>query len=286
MKNTTNRDRQFFGRRFMLRVDGYAYMYAQENPDKIRAIAENRGVSEQEAGRIYTIGALKAAKRRGTARTYAEALDALEAEQVGSRPDPLLRALSADKTARTVAKYARKTANSPDRTTRVDLVRMAWARMDNQPLTAYAGAAAWIITEAPPKTIKRKHGLNPAKALGVLYTEWEDRKEKDGPEYGAYNATVEKNARAFFAEYKSRLSDTAKGKVNELRAYVDRESGYDPDKAEGVIKGLTSAKGREEPETARLSNFAANLHRGFEHKDAVSCPEFIELLHRYMGGKA
>jgi hypothetical protein len=176
-------------------------------------------VSEQDAARIYTIGALKAAKRRGTARPYAE----------------------------------------PN---------------------------GWTATDAQPKTIKRKHDINPAKALGVLYTEWEERKEKDGPEYGAYNATVEKNARAFFAEYKSRLSDMAKNRVDELRAYVDRESGNDPDKAEGVIKGLTSAKGREKSETARLSNFAANLHRGFEHKDAVSCPEFIALLHRYMGGKA
>jgi hypothetical protein len=54
-----------------------------DKPDKISAIMADRNVSELEAARIYTIGALKAAKRRGTAKNYREALELLEAEQIG-----------------------------------------------------------------------------------------------------------------------------------------------------------------------------------------------------------
>jgi hypothetical protein len=68
MENVTVKRREL-APAIMARVDACAYIFMADTPEKINAIMEDRGVSEQEAGRIYIIGALKHAIRRGTAKT-------------------------------------------------------------------------------------------------------------------------------------------------------------------------------------------------------------------------
>jgi hypothetical protein len=277
-------------------------------------------VSELEAGRMYTIGALKAVKRQGTARNYRAALEVLEAKQMGDRGDPLTGTINADKMARdvsrinhgrlsghyinaaiyrfigqydshgmpvyaytgTVSEYVQGVMNStPMRTAIVDVIRMSWARMDNQPLTAYVQTWNRQTEHKKPEKAVRRHALNFAKVLGSLYTEREAREADADPASEVRYDTIEQNVRVFFAEYTSRLSRTVKMRLADLAGYIDRKSDGDILKAERVIKALTSAKGRKAPETSKLSNFATYLHRNFEHKDAVSCPELISLWYRY-----
>jgi hypothetical protein len=280
MENVTTK-KQGFTPALMARIDSCAYIFIAEKPEKIRAIMESRNVSAREAGRIYVIGALKAAKRRGTARNYREALEALEAEQVGDRGNPLTRTMSADATARIIAEYQRINNNTPMRINTVDVVRMAWARMDNQPLTAYAQPQNWHIENKQPKKAKQAHSLNTGRILGTMYSQMECRSEYADPVYDACNAAIEKNMRVFFTEYTSRLSRTVKMRLADLAGYISHESGGGTLEVEKVVSALTSAKGREAPETSKLANFAANLHRQFEHKDAVSCVEFIILIYQY-----
>jgi hypothetical protein len=280
MEHVTTKKREL-APELMARVDACAYIFIADRPEKISAIMESRNVPELDAGRIYTIGALKAAKRRGTARNYREALEVLEAEQAGDRGNPLTRTINADNTARAIARYQRINDNSPMRTTTIDVIRMSWARMDNQPYTAYVQPHTWYVQHREPKEVEPKHSLNVGKILGTMYCQEEYRQEREDPVYTAHNAVIERNMTVFFTEYTSRLSRTVKMRLADLAGYIRRESNGSALKAERVISALTSAKGREAPETSKMANFAANLHRQFEHKDAVSCPEFVSLLYRY-----
>jgi hypothetical protein len=283
MEHVTTRKREL-APKLMARVDACAHIFIADKPEKINAIMEGRGVTELEAGRIYTIGALKMARRRGTARTYREALENLEAEQAGDRGNLLTRSISADNTARKIAQYARMNDNTPIRVNTVDVVRMAWARMDNQPLTAYAQPQNWHIAEREPEEEKRTRSRNMGRVLGTLYTEWEARELDADPFNEVRHTVIEKNMTVFFTEYLSRLSRTVKMRIADLVKYVRKESNGNALKAERIISALTSARGREAPGTSKLANFAANLHRNFEHKEAVTCPEFIGLLYRYGRG--
>jgi hypothetical protein len=151
--------------------------------------------------------------------------------------------------------------------------------MDCQPLTAYIRPQDWRAEgKRPDEGEKRPHTLNAGKMLGSMYTEIAYKQERLDP---VYDAVMDKNLRVFFREYISRLSRTVKMRLADLAEYIDRESSGDVIKAERIISALTSAKGRESPETCKTANFAANLHRNFEHKDSVTCPEFISLLCRY-----
>jgi hypothetical protein len=325
MEYVTTKNRGF-SPKLMARVDACAYIFMAEKPEKINAIMERRHVPELEAGRIYVIGALKAAKRRGIARTYQKALELLEMEQVGDRGDPLTRTISADNTARVIAKYRRMNDNSPMRTNRLrwpacdpaickhgdtcpyapeswlpgdgdtysglcknDCERdvLAWydrnAKKD-KPLYTWYDIGGWETVDSATKEVKRTHTVNAGKALGTMYTEWENRTVQEDPVCAACNAVIERNMAVFFKEYTSRLSKTVKMRLADLAGYIRRESGGNTVLVDRVIQALTSAKGakgREAPETSKLANFAANLHRHFEHKDAITCREFISLLYQY-----
>jgi hypothetical protein len=265
----------------MARVDGCAYIFKADRPDKINAIMEGKGVTEAEAGRIYTLGALKDRIRQGRAKNYRGAIDVLEAEQVGDRGCLLTRTVNADRTASVVAHYQRINNSTPMLVNHVDVVRMAWARMDNQPLTVYAQPENWRVEVVTPKENKRVHAASVGKVLGTMYTEMEFRQELSDPVYECSNAVIQKNLEAFFKEYVSRLSKTVKSRLDDLSEYVSNKSNGDELEAEKAIKNLTSAKGRTDPETSKLSVFVDHLHRHFEHKDALTCPEFTELLLRY-----
>jgi hypothetical protein len=321
MKNVTTKKWEL-APALMARVDACAYIFIADKPGKISAIMESRGVMALEAGRIYTIGALKVAKRRGTARNYREAIEALENEQAGDRGNPLTRTISADKTANIIARcnkgrlpgyysnkridretgeYTRQgkpiyqyaglvseyiqgmSNNTPMRTNTVDVVRMAWAHMDNQPLTAYADSWNWHIQEDKKPEIGKdtSHTLNIGKVLGSMYTDIEQKQEQSDPAYVFANTHIKLNYYRYFREYESRLSKTVKMRLAELKGYVNRESKGDTDKAEQAVKYLMSNRGKAAPETSKTAVFADHLHRNFEHNKAVTCPEFIGLLCRY-----
>jgi hypothetical protein len=279
MKNLTETNKGKLPARLMKRVDSCAHIFIADKPEKISQIMADKGVDELEAGRIYTIGALKAAKRRGTAKNYIEAVSRLEMEQVGDRGCPLTRTVNADKAAMTVAKYKRMTGGGYLQASMVDAVRTAWARMDNQPVTAYVQPVARTV----PKNVKQAAKLRcppcVGKALGQLYTEWEERTIKSGPEYVYTNMAIVENLKRFFNEYLARQSKTVNKRLSELKEFVrskNNKQGVDV-----IVKSLLSNAGKESADTARLANFAVNLWRQFEHKDSLSVTEFTELLYRY-----
>jgi hypothetical protein len=280
MKNVPTKKREL-APALTARVDACACIFIADKPEKIHAIMADRNVSELEAGRIYTIGALKAAKRRGIARNYREALELLESEQVGDRGNPLNRFISADNMARVVDRYRRMNANAPMRVNKVDVVRMAWARMDNQPYTAYIQPYNWRVEAAEPKEEKVSRSRNMYKILGSMYTDMVYKQERLDPVYDAYDARMHKNLKAFFTEYVSRLSRTVRMRLMDLAEYIDRESNGDALKAERIISALTSAQGREAPETGKMASLAARLHLNFAYKDSVTCPELVSMLFRY-----
>jgi hypothetical protein len=264
--------------RLMLRVDSCAIIFQADKPEKIAEIATNRQVSEADAARMYTLGALKAAKRRGAAHNYVEALDQLEAEQVKDRGCPLTRTISADRTAETVQSINRVNAASPMRINRIDYTRRSWADMDNQLLTEYAQPANWQVVQAKEQPPKRNHNRNMGKVLGELYAQWEARTTDLDPACytDATVEIVEANIKRFMAEYASRLSRTVQARIGELKVWLDEHSD-----AVEAAKGLMSVKGKTNPDTAKLHSFVANLHWNFLNKDAITAPEFVQLLYKY-----
>jgi uncharacterized protein YeaO (DUF488 family) len=218
---------------------------------------------------MYTIGALKCAKRRGTAYTYRQALDQLEAEQVGDRGCRLTRTLSADDTAAIVNRINR--INEGERVT-INGIKYVhdYDRVyaDGTRKPHYSS-----ITRDKPIGTSRKIG----KVLGALYTEWDNRStdldpveviaDKDRQEQ---YRQVQSNLSRFFREYVSRLSDTSKARLQELAKSTDKAS-Y-----------LTSLAGYKDKATKRLAAAIRYLYDNFVHKDAISCSEFIELVRKYV----
>jgi hypothetical protein len=278
MKNVTAKKREL-APAIMARVDACAYIFMADRPEKIAAIMEDRGVSELEAGRIYTIGAMKAAKRRGTARNYREALEALEAEQVGDRINPLTRTDSAGNTACTVQCINRINAGNRYIPDYVSGIAAYTTVINNR--TVYGPMVRHIAHYPRQEEEKRRHIRNVGKVLGTLYTEWEAREFEADPANEVRHTIIEKNLRVFFAEYTSRLSRTVKTRLADLVNYLDRESNGNALKAEWIIGALTSARGRAAPETSRMATFIRHLHENFAYKDAVTCQEFTGLLCRY-----
>jgi hypothetical protein len=272
MQAVTTKKREF-APALMARIDACAYIFMADKPEKINAIMADRNVPELEAGRIYTIGALKAAKRRGTAKNYREALEVLEAEQVGDRGSRLTRTISADNTARTIQRINRANGNGY-----ISGTYGYTTVIDN---TVVYGPVVGTVHNAQLETKKRDHTRYMGKILGTMYADMEFRQERLDPVYDAHNTAIGKNLRVFFKEYQSRLSKTVRQRLTELAEYIDRESAGNVHKAKKVIYALVSAKGRQSPETSKMAKFATNLHYNFEHKDAVTCPDFVCMLYKY-----
>jgi hypothetical protein len=247
----------------MARVTACAHLFMDSREEKINGIAADKGVTPIEAATIYTLGALKAAIRRGTARNYREALDRLEAEQVGDRGDRLLRTVSMDDTARMIARINRANAGNSS-------IPDYYRSTDN--------GASWTPhypaqATKPANTTDRAAG----RVLGTLYTQWEERQADTDldvvmgkAEMDARTAQIERNLTLFFAEYVSRLSRTSK-----VRLYDLVGSKIDP-------AYLTSRKGQADPETKGLAWGAAHLFKGFTHKAGLTCRNFIDMVRRYV----
>lgn len=235
--------------RLMLRVKACAILFLDSpRAGKINQIAQDKGITVDDAAVMYTLGALKAAKRRGTARNYADALDALEAEQVGDRGSRITRTVSAANTAREAARINRINTGTTRPMGRV--LRTLYREADTT----------------------RSMG----KVLGTLYTEWESREADLDPALIAHNkamqaeqAQVEKNLRLFFAEYADRLSKTSKARLYELAGYTGNP-------------GYLFGPGMKDPETKRLAWGAYRLYEAFPYHDDICGKEFIELVRKYL----
>jgi hypothetical protein len=241
-------------------------LFIADKPEKIKSIALVNECDEMAAGRSYVIGALKAAKRGGTARNYYEAIARLENEQMGSREDPITRTISAEKTALNIA-YINRMNNAGE----VGIYRQGFTVDPDgkaEPVRFFIGR---VEGKKPAEKTERPHTVNMGKVLGTLYTEWEAREADTATAFihDMTAETIEKNTALYFADYTQRMSKTIKNRIAELQRYT------------GDIKALLSAKGREAPETSKLANFVVNLHRHFDHKDALTVSEFADLLKRY-----
>jgi ribonuclease HII len=248
--------------KIMIRVETCAILFLDSSrKDKINRNAEEDGIAVEEAATAYTLGALKAAKRRGTARNYREALEKLEAEQVGDRGSRITRSISADSIASTVARINRVNAGNRD-------IPDYYSTMDK--------GTTWTPHYPKPMDSTQHTSRNMGKVLGTLYTEWEDREAGLDPALIAHNkamqaeqSQVEKNLKAFFAEYESRLSKTAKTRLHELA-----ESTVSPNYLMG--HGMT------DPDTKRIAWSTYRLYESFPHRDSISGIEFICLIRKYI----
>jgi hypothetical protein len=254
----------------MPRVDACALIFAADHPEKIAYIAQARECDTLTAARTYTIGALKAAKHRGTARNYRDAIDQLEREQMGDRGDPVSRTISAEETALTVANINRMNNAGP-----TAIYRQGFTVDQDgnaEPARFFIGN---METKQPADKTERPHTVRMGKVLGTLYVRWEEKTDETTLDTLFNRVTdttgesISRDLRLYFADYTKRMSKTVRNRIAELQRYT------------GEAKELVSVKGREAPETARLAKFVANLHGQFEHKDAVTVSEFADLLKRY-----
>jgi hypothetical protein len=264
MSNRTNKGN--IPAALMPRVDACALIFTADKPEKIKAIAEKCNTSLEVAGRIYTIGALKATKRRGTARNYYEAVEQLENEQTGDRGNVLTRTLSADKTARTIT-HINRVNNAGD-----TAVYREGFIVDPTGYTVQTRFFKGNVKgKAYPEKADRPHTVNMGKVFGTLYTEWEVREAETAPDH-VYNMTAEviaHNVSLYFADYTRHQSKTVKNRIAELQRYT------------GELEALLSVKGRKDPETSGLAKFVDHLHYHFEHKDTLTVSMFADLLKRY-----
>ena len=230
----------------MKRIEACAWIAASDKQEKIKAIAEATGNNTLDAAKMYIIGALKAGIRRGTYRTYSDALDALEREQVGDRGESIGALNELERTVRRIN------------------------HINAKPSTA------WEIELMGSKEVteKKRHDIrNMAKVYGSLYVQWLEREDAGNVEYiyetaehDAQVLKIDSTIRSYIHEYIGRLSPTA---CKAIRAIV--ESAYSAD-------AIASAK---DGDGYALRNKLNYLHRGFPKRDAISPREFAHILKRY-----
>jgi hypothetical protein len=235
----------------MKRIEACAIIAMADKSEKIEAMEESTGDDAMTCAIRYTIGALKAGIRRGTYRTYTDALDALEREQVGDRGQGIGGINSLERTIRRIN------------------------HINQLPTTEWERAILAKKNEGKAPTEKKSHARNMAKVYGSLYVQWEESEEKVTPDYmytlGEFNAYVlhyEDSIRAYIAEYMTRLSPTA---VKAVREIVD---------AHYAIEEI--AKAKEGDEAYTLQNKLKYLHRGFPQRDALSFKELGYIFRQYV----
>jgi transcriptional/translational regulatory protein YebC/TACO1 len=257
----------------MARVKACAILFLDSSRKaRIMQIAESKGIEPMAAAIMYTIGALKNAKRRGTARNFNEALESLEFEQVGDRGSRITRTISADNTSRTINRINR--TNEGERFT-VDGTHYVY---DYDNVFVIDGEICaiphfTIVDKEKPESTGRAIG----KVLGTLYVQWEEKEAQSDPmaiyadkeKITIYN-NVNANLTKFFADYKARLSKTSQNRLVDI-ANTTLSVDY-----------LTSRIARNDPESSKLAWAAKYLHDKFPHKDAISCKEFIGHIKAYI----
>ena len=229
----------------MKRIEACAWIVASDKAEKIEAIAEATGNNTLDAAKMYVIGALKAGIRRGTYRTYRDALEAFEREQVGDRGESIGALNELERTVRRIN------------------------HINATPSTEWERA----LMGSKEVTEKKNHTRNMAKVYGTLYVQWLEREEYSTVDYvyemaehDAQVLKVDSVIGAYIAEYIGRLSPTAQ---KAIRAIV--ESAYS-------TETIATAK---EGEAMALRNKLNYLHRGFPKREALSAREFADVLRKY-----
>ena len=230
-----------FSKETMRRVEACAIIVAHDKSEKIEAIAESSDCTKYDAAIRYIIGSLKAGIRRGTYRTYSDALDALEREQIGDRGESIGGLNELERTVRRINHENAKPSTQ-------------WERE---------------LMSAQEVTEKKSHKRNMAKVYGALYVQWEEREERSAVDYiyehDAY--TVNETIRAYISEYIGRLSPTAQKAVKAI--------------AEAQYSADAIATAKPDTEGYALRNKLNYLHRGFPKREAITAREFGELLQKY-----
>ena len=231
----------------MKRIEACAIIVAHDKAEKITDMAETLECSIMDASKRYIIGALKAGIRRGTYRTYADALDALEREQVGDRGESIGALSDIDRTVRRINHINAKPSTE-------------WERE--------------LISTEDMNALKRVHSRNMAKVYGSLYVQWIEREDAGNVEYiyetaehDAEVLKIDSTIQAYMREYIGRLSPTAQ---KAIRLII--ESAYNSE-------AIATAK---DGDGKALRNKAEYLHRGFPERRAVSVREFIDILRKYI----
>ena len=230
----------------MNRVEACALIAQVDKAEKIQGIAASMDGDIHGAAVRYVLGALKAGIRRGTFRTYEDALDAFERAQVGDRGQVLAPMTELERTVRHI-NY-----------------------VNAQPTTEWERA----LTGNKKIEVKRSHSRNMAKVMGELYVQWIEREEVNTVEYAAEQDEInraaqdtERHIKAYIAEYIGRLSPTAQKTVREIVA-----SAYGIDEIMGGKGGL---------EAERLRAKVKYLYKGFPASDSLSVREFADIVKRY-----
>lgn len=231
----------------MKRIEACAIIVAHDKAEKIADMAETLECDTMDAAKRYIIGALKAGIRRGTYRTYSDALDALEREQVGDRGESIGALNELERTVRRINHINAKPSTE-------------WERE--------------LLNGKEVTELKRRHDVrNMAKVYGSLYVQWIEREDAGTVEYiyetaehDAEVLKIDSVISAYIREYIGRLSPTAQ---KAIRLIV--ESAYNSE-------AIATAK---DGDGKALRNKAEYLHRGFPERKAVSVREFVEILRKY-----
>ena len=234
---------------FSARIGACAAILRDEKRAKVAQIAESRGVSEDDAARMYVVGALKNAIRCGASRNYADALDRFEADQIGDRQ---VSVHGEDATAREVRRINRSNGRGYTRI-------MRDGRRED--------------IDVPNAKPVASHKRNMGKVLGTIYVEWEASEASAAPEIilelaerDAVLLHAEDAIASYIDEYVTRLSSTAKASIRKLvhNAYS----------VEDIMSGKTD-------ETAKLRERIKYLHHNFPHAEAITAREMLGMLRKY-----
>ena len=256
----------------MLRVKSCAIMYGYDPQNRkdacITRIATNKGILYDDACIVYTIAVIKRMIRTHQARNYVDALDQIEAMQVGDRGDKITKSLASDKLSRIVNRINRINKG----------IKIGEYLYDYDQIIDGIKLAHFTVDSDKPVIANRAMG----KVLGTLYTT-----------YNAYNANyaidntidkaledqikdaamlqIDKNLKAYFADYKARLSNTAKKR---LQVLVDSD-----------IDASVLVDGKIKQDTGDIAKFANAIYRLYEqfpHRDSITETEYINLIRKYM----
>jgi hypothetical protein len=258
VKEKSRKEKRTIPPALMLRIKTCAFIFQADKPEKLNAIAQGKGVTLEEAGIAYTVGCIKELKRTGIANSYREALDILEARQVGDRGDSLN---PPNELGLIVEKI--------NRTNKGDIYTPAYVQSTDKVTT-------WTDVFPVNTPEKRCHSRNMGKVYGSLYTLWEANEEDSDPErimskeqFEAVQAHRDKHLKLFFADYTCRLSKTYQRRIQELKDNTET-SAY-----------LASRAGREDPKTKGVAIAVTNLFRNFPHREGLKEKEFIDLVRQY-----
>jgi hypothetical protein len=257
-KEQSKKEKRMISPALMPRIKTCAFIFQADKPEKINAIAQGKGITIDDAGIAYTIGCLKSMKRTGIAGNYREALDVLEARQVGDRGDNLNPPNEISRYVEKINRINKGNAYTPEYIRSVD------------------HGKTWTAIFPGSKPKNKKHIRNMGKIYGSMYTVQAEREADSDParimskaQFESVQAHRDKHLKLFFAEYNSRLSKTYQRRIQEIKASTET-SAY-----------LASRVGREDPRTKGIAIAAMHLLSNFSYKEGLNRREFIDLVRQY-----